>query len=149
MFNAIQKQVVIKGSLSKVWHALVDYQEFGAWFKAKFDTPFVKGETSRGLLTYPGYEDRKIEITIQEMEPELKFSYQWHPYAVDLDYDYTSEEKTTVTFTLTKDGYATILHVKESGFFKLPIGRRLMAYKMNDEGWIIQMENIKKYLEKI
>jgi hypothetical protein len=78
------------------------------------------------------------------MEPESKFSYQWHPYAVDLDYDYSREEKTTVTFTLTKDGYA-----KESGFFKLPIGRRLTAYKMNDEGWIIQMENIKKYLEKI
>ena len=148
MFNSIQKQVVIKSNMENVWKSLVDYQEFGTWFKAKFETPFSKGETSRGYMTEPGYDNIKIEITIQEMIPESRFSYQWHPFAVDPDYDYSQDEKTTVTFSLTKDGYATILHVKEVGFFKLPQGRRLKSYQMNEEGWGIQMENIKNYLEK-
>ena len=148
MFNVIQKQIVIKSSLSNVWKSLVDYKEFGNWFKATFETPFVKGEPSRGHITDPGYDHIKIEITIQEMIYESTFSYQWHPFAVDSDYDYSQDEKTTVTFTLTKDGYATILHLKEVGFFKLPQGRRLQSYQMNEEGWGIQMENIKNYLEK-
>jgi hypothetical protein len=35
----------------------------------------------------------------------------------------------------------------ESGFDKLPFERGVKAFKMNDQGWSQQMENIKAYLK--
>jgi hypothetical protein len=46
----------------------------------------------------------------------------------------------------TADG--TRLTVTEAGFEKIPPERRDEAFRMNDEGWGIQMENIREYLEE-
>ena len=42
----------------------------------------------------------------------------------------------------------TRLSVTEAGFEKIPPERRGEAFRMNDEGWGIQMENIREYLEE-
>lgn len=40
----------------------------------------------------------------------------------------------------------TLLLVTESGFAKLPAGRRLEAFRMNDGGWTEQLKNIEIYV---
>jgi hypothetical protein len=39
-----------------------------------------------------------------------------------------------------------LLVVSESGFDKVPPGRRDLAFRMNDQGWGMQMENIRKHV---
>ena len=147
MTDRIEKSVELKASLSRVWRALTDHREFGAWFRVQLDTPFAPGKTVRGQITHPGYEHMKWEMVVQKMEPERLFSFTWHPYAVDPDQDYSSEVPTLVEFTLEKSATGTLLRVVESGFDKLPDKRRLEAFRMNETGWSEQMKNIARHVE--
>src|SRR6266568_2472061 len=83
MDNRIEKRIELKAPISRVWRALMDYREFGEWFRVKLEGPFVVGEISRGHITYPGYEHLAWEAVVQKLEPEQYFSFTWHPYAVD------------------------------------------------------------------
>lgn len=106
----------------------------------------MPGQVVRGQITYPGYEHLKWEAVVQRMEPERLFSFTWHPYAVDTDYDYSSEPPTLVEFTLQPTSKGTLLRVVESGFDKVPAWRRDEALRMNSQGWGAQMENIRKHV---
>ncbi|HZS53434.1 MAG TPA: SRPBCC family protein, partial [Bryobacteraceae bacterium] len=112
----------------------------------KIDGPFVPGQVSHGHITYPGYEHLKWEATVQAMEPEHLFSFTWHPYAVDPKTDYSKETPTLVEFRLEKTAKGTLLLLTESGFDKLPSGRRLEAFRGNDGGWTEQMKNIENHV---
>jgi uncharacterized protein YndB with AHSA1/START domain len=80
------------------------------------------------------------------MEPERLFSFSWHPYAIDPNEDYSAEPPTLVEFTLEKTATGTLLRIVESGFDKLPRSRRDEAFRMNDKGWGIQLENIAQHV---
>ncbi len=146
MENKIEKRIELKAPVSRVWRALTDYREFGQWFRAKIDSPFVPGQVSRGHITYPGYEHLQWEAVVQKMEPERLFSFTWHPYAVDPKRDYSKEPSTLVEFRLEKIPTGTLLVVTESGFDKIPADRRLEAFRMNDGGWAEQMKNIENHV---
>ena len=81
MTDRIEKTIEIRAPVSRVWRALTDHREFGAWFRVRLDGPFVPGQVSRGQITYPGYEHIRWEAVVQKMEPERLFSFTWHPYA--------------------------------------------------------------------
>src|ERR1700756_1277253 len=146
MENRIEKRIELKAPVSRVWRALTDHREFGEWFRVKLDGPFVVGQTSRGHITYPGYEHLKWEAMVEKMEPERLFSFTWHPYSVDPKIDYSKETPTLVEFRLEKTATGTLLLLTESGFENVPSDRRLEAFRMNDNGWTQQMENIKTYV---
>src|SRR5215471_2618139 len=146
MENRIKKQIEIKAPVSRVWRALTDYRQFGEWFRVNLEEPFASGKTARGRLTYPGYEHLNFEMVIQKMEPEQFFSYTWHSNAVDPKVDYSTEQPTLVEFTLEETAAGTLLTVTESGFDKIPANRRAEAFRRNEGGWAIQMENIRKYV---
>lgn len=148
MNDRIEKQIELRAPLTRVWKALTNYQEFGEWFRVKFEGPFVVGQTIRGQITYPGYEHHKFEITIQKMEPERFFSFAWHPYALDTSRDYSKETPTLVEFQLEEIEQGTLLLLTESGFDHVPEDRRFEAFRMNNDGWSEQMENIKNHVEK-
>jgi uncharacterized protein YndB with AHSA1/START domain len=142
MADRIEKNIELAASVSRVWRALTDHREFCTWFHAELDGPFVRGKTVRGHSTYPGHEDAKFEIVVQKMEPDLSFSFTWPAYA-----DGSSEAPhTLVEFTLAPSRKGTLLRVVESGFDKLPIGRRLEVFRENDAGWSVQVNNIAEYL---
>jgi uncharacterized protein YndB with AHSA1/START domain len=147
MDDRIEKRIELKAPVSRVWRALTDHREFGEWFRVKLDGPFVQGQISRGHITYPGYEHVKWEVAVQKMEPERLFSFTWHPYAVDPNIDYSKETPTLVEFRLesTASG-GTLLLLTESGFDKIPSGRRLEAFRRDDGGWTEQMKNIDGYV---
>jgi|SRR5215831_183441 len=144
--DRIEKQILLKAPRSRVWRALTDSREFGDWLQMKFDEPFVEGRTVSGQVTYPGYEHLKGEIVIERIEPERRFSYRWHPNAVDADHDYSKEPMTLVEFTLEEKPGGTLLKLVESGFDSIPIERRAAALKSNDGGWTEQMKSIEAWL---
>jgi uncharacterized protein YndB with AHSA1/START domain len=148
MDDRIEKRIELKAPVSRVWRALTDYREFGEWFRVKLEGPFVPGQVSRGRITYPGYEHLKWEAVVQKMEPERQFSFTWHPYAIDPNADYSQEPPTLVEFTLEKTTTGTLLVLTESGFDKIPSGRRLEAFRMNEGGWTIQMTNIENHVTR-
>jgi uncharacterized protein YndB with AHSA1/START domain len=144
--DRIEKQIELNAPVSKVWRALTDHQEFGAWFKVKLEGPFVLGQVAGGFITWPGYEHLRMEVVVQKIEPERFFSYTWHPYAIDPNVDYSNEPPTLVEFTLEKSGKGTLLKVTESGFDKIPAARRSEAFRMNENGWAQQLKNIESHV---
>jgi uncharacterized protein YndB with AHSA1/START domain len=146
MESRIEKRVALQAPVARVWRALTDYREFGQWFRVKLDGPFVPSQVSRGHITYPGYEHLRWEAVVEKMEPERLFSFTWHPYAVDLQKDYSTETPTLVEFGLEKTPTGTLLRVTESAFDKIPSERRGEALRMNDGGWVEQMKNIEAHV---
>jgi uncharacterized protein YndB with AHSA1/START domain len=146
MNDRIEKRIELKAPVSRVWRALTDHQGFGAWFRVKLDGPFVPGEVSRGHITYPGYEHLKWEVVVQKMEPERLFSFTWHPYAIDPEVDYSKEPSTLVEFKLEEIAGGTLLVLTETGFERIPAGRRPEAFRRNDGGWSEQMKNIETHV---
>ena len=114
----------------------------------KLDGPFVPGQVSRGHITYPGYEHLRWEAVVEKMEPERLFSFTWHPYAVDLQKDYSTETPTLVEFGLENTPTGTLLRVTESGFDKIPRERRVDALRINDRGWVEQMKNSEAHVSE-
>jgi uncharacterized protein YndB with AHSA1/START domain len=148
MNDHIEKTIDLKAPVSRVWKALTDYREFGAWFRVKLEGPFVPGKASGGQITYPGYEHVRMQVIVQKIEPERLFSFTWHPYAIELDIDYSKETPTLVEFTLEPTPTGTLLRVVESGFDKIPKHRRGEAFRMNEGGWEEQMRNIARHVRQ-
>src|SRR5215475_12083374 len=117
MENHIEKRIELKAPLSRVWRALTDHREFGQWFRVEIDAPFIAGQPSSGHLKVAGYEHLRWQVVIQKMEPQK---------------DYSGETPTLVEFRLEPIAGGTLLRVTESGFEKLPAGRRAEAFRMND-----------------
>jgi uncharacterized protein YndB with AHSA1/START domain len=144
--DRIEKQVALRAPRARVWRALTDATEFGAWFGVKLNAPFVAGATVRGQITHPGYEHLTMEVVVERMEPEQYFSFRWHPYAVDPAIDYSQEPTTLVEFKLEATKEGTTLTVVESGFDRIPLERRAEAFRMNEGGWAEQMRNIERHV---
>jgi uncharacterized protein YndB with AHSA1/START domain len=147
MTDRIEKQIDINAPVSRVWQALTNHVEFGEWFRVKLDGPFVVGQESTGNITHPGYEHVRWHAMVRAIDPERLFSFSWHPYAIEKDVDYSDEPPTLVEFTLEPIACGTRLHVAESGFDRIPEGRRPEALRMNTGGWEAQVRNIKTHVE--
>jgi uncharacterized protein YndB with AHSA1/START domain len=144
--NTIKKRLELKAPVSRVWSALTDYRQFGEWFRVKLETSFVEGQTAHGQIRHPGYEHITWQAVIQKIEPERHFSFTWHPYAIDPTVDYSLEAPTLVEFRLEETPSGTLLILTESGFDKIPMDRRLEAFRRNDGGWTQQTKNIESYV---
>ncbi len=145
--DRIEKVVDLKAPRSRVWRAISDHREFGDWFRVALEGPFEVGREARGRVLYPGYEHVVWRAVIAAIEPERYLALNWHPYAVDPSHDYSSEPMTLVEFTLREIAGGTRLTIVESGFDKLPPHRRAEAFPRNNEGWSIQSENVRAYLD--
>lgn len=146
MTDRIEKTIELDAPMDRVWRALTDHAEFGEWFRVRLDGPFVPGETSRGHITYPGYEHVPWKAEIKAMEKPYYFAFTWHPYAVDPDVDYSGEPQTLVEFHLKETARGTRLTVTETGFDALPDHRKPDALRMNEGGWAEQMRNIEAHV---
>jgi uncharacterized protein YndB with AHSA1/START domain len=145
--DRIEKEIVLKAPVSRVWRAISTPAEFGEWFKVDMSgVTFEPGKPAIGNMTYPGYEGHKFEMVIDRIEPETLFSFKWHPYGIDPNYDYSSEPLTTIEFRLEPVDGGTKLTITESGFDAVPLSRRAEAFRMNSEGWGMQMQNIANYV---
>lgn len=155
--DRIEKKILLRAPRKRVWRALADSKEFGTWFGVKFNGPFAPGASMRGVVVpttvnaqvanaQKPYEGMPFEITIEQMEPERLFSFQWHPFAVEPGVDYSVEPTTLVVFALEEVADGVMLTVTESGFDRIPLARRAKAFTANEQGWGMVVKLIEEYL---
>src|SRR3954469_9182651 len=109
--DTIEKQVTLKAPRDRVWAALTDSKQFGVGFGCQMEGPFQAGKPIKGTMapTQVDAETAKmqerfrgmtIELSIEKMEPMDRFSFRWHPFAIEQDVDYSGETMTLVMFEL-------------------------------------------------
>ena len=54
--DRIEKRLELNAPIGRVWRAISDFKEFGAWFRVNLEGPFTPRATVRGRLAYPGFE---------------------------------------------------------------------------------------------
>jgi len=155
--DTIEKHAVLRAPRERVWRAISEARQFGAWFGVEFDSEFAAGARLAGKIVptqadpviaklqepYTGFP---FEFHVEQIEPMRLFSFRWHPFAVDRDADYSAEPTTLVEFRLEDAGEDTRLTIRESGFDLIPAARRGQAYMANDGGWAHQIKLVEKYL---
>jgi uncharacterized protein YndB with AHSA1/START domain len=157
--DRIEKTILLRAPLKRVWRALSDATEFGSWFGMRFNAPFAPGATMTAVIVpttvnqevakmQKPYEGIAFEIKIEQMQPERLFSFRWHPGAVEPGFDYSSEPTTLVVFKLQKVPNGVQLTVTESGFDQIPLARRAKAFGANEGGWTLVIKLIEEYLAK-
>ena len=157
--DSIVKTINLKASRDRVWRAIADSSEFGQWFGCRFDGPFVVGQPIAGKMTptvvndeiaemQKPYEGFPFNIVIERIEPQVLFSFRWHPYAVDEGKDYSGEAETLVTFAIEPVNGGTQLTITESGFRQLPPERQAQAFTANEGGWEAQIHMVEAWLAR-
>jgi uncharacterized protein YndB with AHSA1/START domain len=141
--DRIEKQILLRAPPARVWQALTDARQFGEWFKVKLESDFAVGKRVTGKMTYPGYEGWPFAATVESMEREALFSFRWSPGADPVD-DLALDIGLDV---LRPTAEGTLLTVVESGFDRIPADKRAEVFRGNEEGWAIQTQNIKTYVE--
>jgi uncharacterized protein YndB with AHSA1/START domain len=155
--DKIEKNVLLHASPDRVWQAVSDPSELGAWFGMKLAGNVAPGAKLRGTIVpttvdpevakeQRAHEGQPFEMEIESVVPQQLLSFRWHPFAVDRDQDYTAEPTTLVSFELEPRRDGVMLTVTESGFARLPSERRADAFESNERGWTTQMRLIEKYL---
>lgn len=144
--DRIEKVVELAAPIERVWRAIADPTEFGAWFGVRLDGEFRVGEVKRGPITYPGFEHVTWEARIVAIEPPHLLAFTWNPYAIDPAQDYSGESPTRVEFRLEPSGEGTRLTIRETGFNGVPEHRRAEAFRMNERGWNEQLDNISRHV---
>jgi len=155
--DRIEKKILLHAPLKRVWRALSDSTEFGAWFGVKFDGPFTPGARMHGVIVtttvnaevakaQKPHEGKPFEITIERMDPERLLSIRWHPFAVESGVDYSTEPTTLVEFVLEEVANGVMLTVTESGFDRIPLARRAKAFEANEQGWGMMVKVLEEYL---
>ncbi|WP_156689751.1 SRPBCC family protein [Mycobacterium sp. Marseille-P9652] len=153
----IEKRVVLRASLDRVWRAVSEAAEFGRWFGVRFDGPFVAGTSVTATITPTVVDDEVAKRQephagttstwhIVAVEPRRRFAYRWHPCAGEPDPE-GGEPTTLVEFTLSETPEGVLLTVTESGFESLPEARRRSSFDANAEGWAMQTELVRRYTE--
>jgi uncharacterized protein YndB with AHSA1/START domain len=141
--DRIEKQVLVRAPRSRVWRALVDTQEFGAWFGVALGPgTFTPGSVTSGRITHPGYEHLTFSVSVEHVEPERRLCWRWNPDAEQP----AAEPTTRVEFELHDAPDGTLLTVVESGFDQIPPDRRERVYRGNEGGWSAQMDAIARHL---
>lgn len=155
--DRIEKEVLLRAPLDRVWRAVSDADEFGQWFGVRFDAPFVAGTSVTGVITPTTVDEDVARMQephaglrdtwqIVAVEPPRRLAFRWHPYGVESGVDYSAEPTTLVEFTLTETPDGVLLRIVESGFDAIPAARRSSAFEANSQGWAAQTELVRKYL---
>jgi uncharacterized protein YndB with AHSA1/START domain len=139
--DRIEKQILLQAPRSRVWRALTDAKEFGTWFRVALDGPFVPGKRLTGRVTYPGYEHVIFEVTVEKMESERSITAGIPTRSSEGRLFGGAHDPRAVSGRSRR-------HASLGGRVSRshPIGRRDEAFRMNSEGWTIQVENIARHV---
>lgn len=153
--DRIVKTAVIPAPPARVWRAISDSAEFGRWFGAEFDGPFIAGTRLAGRIR-PTAVDAEVAalqaphagtpfvVLVEAVEPPHRLAFRWHPHGVD-DTD-PAAPTTLVEFQIAPVPEGTALTITESGFDRVPLAARAAAFEANDGGWTHQLRLIAKHL---
>ena len=144
--DRIEKSVALNASQSRVWRALTDHNEFGAWFRVQLDGPFRAGEVAtgksctRGTRTFPGTRPSRpstpnstsplrgipMQLTRASIIPTRRLPWS--------NFTWRNPAPERCSRSLNR----------ASAIFRTSDATR--PFLRNSEGWGIQMKNIEEYV---
>lgn len=145
--SRIDRTIEIQAPPERVWRALTNPAELSAWFQVKIEGDVAPGREVWMTTTHPQYSGMRFSVRFAEMTAPTRFAWQWHPGAVDPNVDYSSEQRTAVTFTLEPARKGTRLSLAETGFDEILLARRAKAYADNSQGWTEMLVCLQKHVE--
>ena len=109
--DRIEKRIVLRAPLDRVWRAVSDAEQFGSWFGVAFDNRFEEGTRLTGKIVpttvdpevaklQEPHRGKPFEFTVERIEPPHRISFRWHPYAIKPGVDYSKEPTTLIVFGL-------------------------------------------------
>ncbi|MDQ3339657.1 MAG: SRPBCC domain-containing protein [Myxococcota bacterium] len=143
--DRVEKTIELRAPRSRVWRAISNGKDFGAWFG--LGTPltlvgdFVPGARISGEWMVDGKPVHEHFCTIEKVEPERLLSFAWVPYELSPGDDPAKHPTTHVELRLEDIPDGTRLTVVESGFAKLPADKQYKRDE-NGEGWALQVHSI-------
>lgn len=147
--DRVEKSIELRAPRTRVWRALNNGKDFGAWFglgtELELVGDFVPGAQITGRWTVDGKPVNELFCTIVKVEPETYLSFDWIPYELSPGEDVEKHPRTHVEFRLEDIAEGTRLTVSESGFAKLPADKQYKRAE-NAEGWAIQAHAIAKHV---
>ena len=157
--DRIVKTAVLRAPRQRVWRAISDAAQFGIWFGAELEGPFVAGARVTGRMR-PTQVDSEVakhqasfagmafECAIERVEPPRLLAFRWHPEPPAPGTEFSAAPTTLVTFELEEVAEGTKLTITESGFDQIPLERRAKMAADNGEGWATQLLLVEKYLAR-
>lgn len=153
--TTIRKTAHLAAPLARVWAAIGDSRQFGAWFGAEFDGPFVAG-TTIGARIRPTTVDPEVArmqephagtpfvVVVERVEPPRSLAFRWQ-HGGD---DGPDAPMTLVEFVLEAVPGGTQVTITESGFDRIPLERRAAAFTGNEQGWEHQLRLVATYVAR-
>lgn len=130
---AIEKTLELRADPERVWAALTDPAQLGAWFPERVDG--LDG-TPDGWLVWDAHG--RFAIRVVESERPRRLVWTW---ARESDTALDEGPTTTVEWTLqTTESGGTRLHLRESGFLTRE------AREQNDGGWDQELGELVEHL---
>ena len=125
---AIERQLDFRASPERLWRALTDDGELGAWFGEAAQLDLREG--GDGWFEFEGYG--RVPVRIEVFDPLMRLSWRWGDVGKSVD-----DRSTLVEFRLESlAGGGTRLHVRESGFTHED------ARWSNTEGWMTELAQL-------
>lgn len=147
--DRVEKVIELKAPRSRVWRAISNGKDFGAWFglgsAMELRGDFVPGARIDCTWVVDGKPVDEAFCTIDKVEPETLLSFDWIPYELSPGEDPATQPRTHIEFRLEEIPTGTRLTVSESGFAKLPANKRYKRDE-NAEGWAVQVHAIAQHV---
>jgi len=140
--NAIVRTATLKAGLTRVWNAIINPDEFVAWFGRAFDglfiadTPMIGTANPNTVIAGVGanqepFRGMRAAFVIGDIEPMRLFSFRWHPFAIERGRDHSAEPMTLVRFELEVVADGVHLTNTEPDLHQIAPERRAQAFGTN------------------
>ena len=131
--DRIEKRVVLRAPVSRVWRAISRAEEFARWFGVKLEGEFAVGRSIMGtfeakideaaIVDYQkqiGVTPSKVRMpvgnvvfcTVERIDPEHYFSFRWIPYGIDAE----AMRRFVASLDLPEDARARLAALTPAGY---------------------------------
>jgi uncharacterized protein YndB with AHSA1/START domain len=138
--DSIEREVILPVSPARVWAALTQADQLGAWFGTQASIDLRPG--GEVTFTWDGSTGPRgtTRGVIETVEPPQRFAFRWQAHPGEPD----EPSMTRVEFTLEPHPEGTRLFVVESGFASLR--PELRTRESHVEGWQRELSELALYL---
>lgn len=135
--DSIEREVILPVPPARVWAALTQADQLGAWFGTQASIDLRPGGDV--VFTWDGSTGPRGSSrgVIETIEPMQRFAFRWQA-------EHGDPRMTRVEFTLEPHAEGTRLFVVESGFASLPA--ELRTRESHVEGWQRELAELAQYL---
>ncbi|MEV4184064.1 SRPBCC domain-containing protein [Streptosporangium canum] len=138
--DAIERVVVLRHPIERVWAALTTAQGLSRWFGSVARIDLRPG--GRAFFRWDDLDGESV-ATIAVVDPPHRFAFRWGIEGLPED----EALQTLVDFTLEPVPDGTRLRLVESGFAQAAADVARSAHRTNTQGWDTELVDLEIYLD--